>query len=124
VSPASFPPDELALLAREEEVEIETRTPDGRVRRTVIWVVVDDTTVYVRSVRGKRGRWWQRMMNEPLGAVHVAGRRIPVRAVPATDPTSIEACSRALAEKYAGDPSTRLMLEPETLPTTSRLTPT
>jgi hypothetical protein len=35
-----FDTDILDLLAREKEVEIETWSPDGRARRTIIWLVV------------------------------------------------------------------------------------
>jgi hypothetical protein len=119
-----FDTDILDLLAREKEVEIETWSPDGRARRTIIWLVVADGAPYVRSLRGDRGRWYRQLRLEPHGAVHVAGRRIPIRAVPADDPTLIEACSRGFEKKYgARRADTVAMLQPNTLPTTLRLEP-
>ncbi len=56
-------------------------------------------------------------------AIHVNGERIPAVAVPANDPVSIERTSAAVSRKYAGDPSTPLMLREETLDTTLRLAP-
>jgi hypothetical protein len=114
----------LELLAAVEEVEIETRPdPAAPSHRVIIWVVVDGGEVFVRSVRGTRGRWYREIRSNPLGALHADGAVIPVRAMPATDAASIERCSRALARKYAGDPSLGYMLVPEVLETTIRLEP-
>jgi hypothetical protein len=119
-----FESHDLAVLDAEPEVAIETRDgPDGPVRRTVIWVVVDDDDVYVRSVRGDLGRWYQALTAFPEGTVIVAGRSIPVRAEPASDPASIEACTRGLRRKYGHDPSLASMLRSHVLPTTMRLVP-
>src|SRR5687767_4747481 len=38
----SFSPEELDLIDRTVEVEIETQAPDGPSHRTVIWAVVDE----------------------------------------------------------------------------------
>jgi hypothetical protein len=118
-----FTDDDLRAMADEEEVRVETRTRDGRVRRTIIWIVVADEVPYVRSVRGSRGRWYQRLVHDPEGSILTARRSIPFRAVPANDPASIEACSGALTAKYAADPSLASMLHPDTLGTTLRLEP-
>jgi hypothetical protein len=121
---AAFDPVTLELLAREEEVAIETLRPDGTRRRTVIWVVVDAADVLVRSVRGERGYWYQAALESPESVVvHAAGRAIPVRVRLADDPDTVHRCSRALNQKYAGDPSTPSMLRPHVLGTTLRLEP-
>lgn len=119
-----FDPATLLELNAREEVEIETARPDGRLRRTVIWVVVDGDDVFVRSVRGDRGYWYQAAI-EPAArvALLIDGRRIPVRAIPATDGLSIEACSRGFERKYAADVSLHSMLRPAVLGTTLRLEP-
>src|SRR5207249_11611429 len=107
-----------------EEVEIETSRETGTSRRTIIWIVVDDGRVYVRSVRGPGGKWYQRLRRDPAGALHVAGTRTPVRAVPVGDAAEIERVSAALRRKYARQRSSLAsMLRPETLPTTLRLEP-
>ena len=67
----SFEPDDLQRLAAAEEVEIETQAPDGPVHRTIIWVVVDDTEVFVRSVRGHPARWFREASANPAVALHV-----------------------------------------------------
>jgi hypothetical protein len=120
---AKFSPDVLAAIAEREEVEIETGG-----RRTIIWIVVDGSDVYVRSVRGERGRWYQALLAEPKATLHFRGRPklapVAVRGIPAADPDSVSACSRALEAKYARDASSlKSMLVPKVLPTTVRLEP-
>jgi hypothetical protein len=118
-----FAPEDLDLMDQQREVEIETWSMAGEPRRTVIWVVVADAVPYVRSVRGEAGRWYREIRTEPHGALHVAGRAIPIRAVPVDDEAGIVACTDALKRKYAGDFSLSAMLRPDVLDTTLRLEP-
>jgi len=120
---AKFPPDVLAALAEREEVQIETGG-----RRTIIWIVAHGPHVFVRSVRGERGRWYQDLLAEPEATVYFRGKpKLPpvaVRAVHSPDPESVAACTKALEEKYRRfGASLKAMLEPKTLPTTFRLEP-
>lgn len=118
-----FPPDVLDLLARTDEVRIQTRRPDGRAPRTIIWVMTDEDDVFVRSVRGEGGRWYQAALVDPQVTIHVGDRAVAARAVPAADEKSIARCSAALERKYARNSSLRYMLRPKTLGTTIRLEP-
>ncbi|NJD28484.1 MAG: DUF2255 family protein [Chloroflexi bacterium] len=118
-----FDETDLAALSAADEVRIETSAPDGPVHRTIIWVVVVDGEVLVRSVRGPRGRWYREALANPDVALHVAGRRLPARAILADDAATIEACNAGLREKYRHDPALGSMLRDETLPTTLRLEP-
>ena len=118
-----FPRDDLDLLARTEEVRIETSRPDGRRPRTIIWVMTDGEDVFVRSVRGAKGHWYQAALDDPLVVIHVGGRSIAARAIPAIDEASIRRCSEAIRRKYAGVPGEREMLVATALPTTLRLEP-
>jgi hypothetical protein len=87
-------------------------------------VVVDGDDVFVRSVRGDRGHWFQSAVESPDSIVLRAGNRsLPVRAILATDAASIERCSAALRRKYAGNQAVRSMLRPEVLDTTLQLEP-
>jgi hypothetical protein len=122
----SFDPETLQLLDETREVRIETRRDeDAPVHRTIIWVVTVDGDVFVRSVRGERGRWFREVSANPSAVLHAGDRRIPARAVPATDEPTIEAVSEAYRSKYGrtSPGSTRAMLQPETLPTTLKLEP-
>ncbi|HEY5683866.1 MAG TPA: nitroreductase/quinone reductase family protein [Acidimicrobiia bacterium] len=118
-----FDAGDLAMLAETAEVEIETRAADGAVHRTIIWIVVDGTDVFVRSYLGARARWYREALADPTVAVHAGGRRIPCRAVPATDGESVGRASAGLEHKYAGEEETPDMVRPEVLSTTLRLVP-
>ena len=99
---AAFPAATLDALRSARTVVIETSAGPGRlVHETVIWVVVDrDERVLVRSVRGRRGRWFRELVAHPTGTLQVAGTSIAVSAEPATEEGRIGACTAALAMKY------------------------
>jgi hypothetical protein len=113
--------EQLQEIGDAREVVIETKRGD-RLIGTVIWVVVGGEDVYVRSVRGESGRWYQRAVADPDVALRVGDARFEFTAVPANDPDSIESTSEALRRKYQGR-SLENMLLPETLSTTLRLEP-
>jgi hypothetical protein len=119
----SFSPEDVALLDTAEEVEIETQAPDQEARRTTIWVVVDDGEAFVRTFKGPDSRWYRDAVANPAVAIHVAGRRLPATAIPATDPDSIERTSAGFTRKYARDPAAKAMIAPAVLDTTLRLEP-
>ena len=113
---------QLEILDDVKRVVIETRSGD-RVVSTIIWVVVDEGDVFVRSVRGDGGKWYQRVLADPEVALRVGDDRFPFRAVPAGDPESVERVSEALRRKYSPGGSLDSMLLPEVLGTTLRLDP-
>jgi hypothetical protein len=119
----TFAERDLAALDDVEEIEVETHAADGVVHRTIVWPVLRDGVVYLRSYKGPSGRWYREAIADPNIALHVDGRRLPVTAVPAADAPSIEACSAALRDKYRADRSLRAMLAPDVLPTTLRMVP-
>ena len=116
-----FSQDELDLLDRTQEVEIETSGTGGAMHRTVIWAVVDGDSVFIRSYRGPDARWYREALADPSVALHVDGQRLPASAIPAADPDSIERTSAGLLQKYAGDPAASRMVRPELLDLTLRL---
>ena len=119
----TFAESDLARLDQLEEIEVETRSADGVVHRTIVWPVVRDGTVYLRSYKGPSGRWYREALANPSVALHVEGRRLPASAEPAADAASVEACSVALRDKYATSYSLKAMLVPDVLPTTLKLVP-
>lgn len=118
-----FEPGDLALLAETEEVQIETARPGGPPHRTIIWVVVEGEDAFIRSVNGSGARWYREALADPAVTIHVAGRGLRARAMPAIDPSSLQRTSDRLASKYADDPDLPSMLEPEIFDTTLRLIP-
>ena len=106
------------------EVDIETSEGDGApVHRTTIWAVVEDGDVYVRSLRGTRGRWYRELMARGEGVVHVGGDSYPVRAVQVADAESIERTSEGFRRKYPASRSVDSMVADDVLETTVRLEP-
>jgi hypothetical protein len=119
-----FTTDDLRAIDLAKEIEIETSAgPEAEVHRTITWVVVDGDDVFVRSWRGVTARWFREALANPDIAVHIDGRRIPARAVPARDPDSIARTSAGLERKYDGDSATPSMVRAEILDTTMRLDP-
>ena len=120
----SFSVEDRALLERAEEVEVETQAPGKEPRRTVIWVVVDGEDVFIRTFKGAGSRWYRDVEANPAVAIHVDGKRLPVSAIAATDPDSIDRANAGYLAKYSGDPAAKAMVRPEVLDTTLRLEPT
>jgi len=121
--PEQFDTNVLNQLAHIDEIDIETYSGIGQTHRTIIWVVVDDHKVYVRSFRGEKGRWYREIMVNRSGAIHMDGQRLPVRAVPVTDEETITSVSNEILRKYHNSNSARSMVREEVLPTTLRLEP-
>jgi hypothetical protein len=122
----AFDAETLRLLDETKEVRIETRRDgDSPEHRTIIWVVVVEGEVFVRSVRGRRGRWYREISSNPEGALHVEDVRIPVRAASVTEGAAVDAVSAAFRSKYqqSSPASTEAIVRPETLPTTLKLSP-
>jgi hypothetical protein len=121
---SGFDASTLDALRAEEEVEIETSArEDGPTHRTVTWVVVDDHgRVLIRSYRGAGARWFREITARPDTLLHLRGRGLAVRAVPATDADRVAACSEELGRKYAGHHSVRSMVT-QYLETTLELLP-
>src|ERR687889_345151 len=122
----SFDPEILGLPKKTKEAHIHPRRDgDSPEHRTIIWVVVVEGEVFVRSVRGQRGRWYREISSNPEGALHLEDDRIPVRAASATEGATVDAVSAAFRSKYqqSSPASTEAMVRPETLPTTLKLSP-
>jgi len=119
----TFEESDLDLLAAAKEIRVETRSPAGEVHKTIVWPLVRDGVVYLRSYKGPSGRWFREALADPEIALLFDRRRLPAHAVPATDAASVEACSAALREKYRRSYSLEAMLVPDVLPTTLRIEP-
>jgi hypothetical protein len=85
--------------------------------------VVEDGEVYVRSLRGDEGRWYQEITANPDAVLILDEQSIPVRAVHAPDAESVERASDGLRRKYADSPNLNSMLVDDILHTTVRLVP-
>jgi hypothetical protein len=119
----TFEESDLDLLSTAKEIRVETRSKSGEVHKTIVWPLVRDRVVYLRSYRGPDGRWYREALADPDIALLFDRRRVPARAVPAMDEASVEACSEALREKYRRSYSLEAKLAPAVLPTTLRIEP-
>jgi hypothetical protein len=89
----------------------------------VIWVVVADEEVFVRSVRGSKGRWYRDLATGGSATLQFGGRGLAVQAVPVSDADKIARASREYLQKYASSPYALSIVRGEVLPTTLRLEP-
>ena len=117
----TFEESDLDHLATAQEIRVETRSGSGEIHKTIVWPLVRDGVVYLRSYKGPSGRWYREALADPDIALLFSRRRLPARAVPASDAASVEACSEALREKYRRSYSLEAMLAPAVLPTTLRI---
>ena len=117
----NFAADMLRESRDLQEVTIRTeKHPESAV---VIWIAVDDDEVFVRSVRGTNGRWYRDLAAGGGATLEFAGRRLPVQAIPASDPDAVARASREYLRKYQPSPYAQAMVKSEVLPTTLRLEP-
>jgi hypothetical protein len=117
----NFDADTLRELHDLQEVAIRTeKHPKSAV---VIWVVVADEEVFVRSVRGGKGRWYRDLVAGGPATLEFAGRRLAVQAIPVSDPAAVARASDEYLRKYQPSPYAQAMVRSEVLPTTLRLEP-
>jgi hypothetical protein len=117
----NFDTDTLRELGEAREVTIRTeKHPNSAV---VIWAVVTDKDVFVRSVYGTKGRWYRDLAAGGPATLEFAGRRLLVQAMPESDPAAVARASREYLGKYQPSPYAQAMVKSEVLPTTLRLEP-
>jgi hypothetical protein len=118
---ANFDADTLRELRDLQEVAIRTeKHPKSAV---LIWVVVADGEVFVRSWRGAKGRWYRDLAAGGPATLELTGRRLAVQAFPASDQAAVAQASREFLRKYQRSSHAQEMVRSETLPTTLRLEP-
>jgi len=118
--------DLLWKLAESDEVQIDTRRDaKSPLHRTTIWIVPTEDGVYVRSYKGKKGRWYQEALANPLVTIRVGRRKVTARAELEHNPLVIRAVSAGFRKKYGErwPDETTDMLKRSILSTTLRLTP-
>jgi hypothetical protein len=118
--------DLLWKLAESDEVQIETRRDaKSPVHRTTIWIVPTKDGVYIRSYKGRRGRWYQEAVANPQVTIQVGRRSLAARVESERSPAEIRAVSAGYREKYEErwPDETQPMLRRSVLPTTLRLAP-
>lgn len=117
--------DLLWKLAESDEVQIETRRDaKSPLHRTTVWIVPTENGVYIRSYKGRKGRWYQEALANTLVTIRVGRRKAAARVEPEHNPRVSRAVNAAYRKKYGErwPEETKDMLKPSILPTTLRLT--
>src|ERR1700751_3803503 len=110
---AKFDAQSLSDLRDVQEVRIRTeKHPKSAV---VIWVVVADDEVFVRSWAGTRGRWYRDLAAGGPAILEFAGRQLNVQAIPASDSDAVARASREFLHKYRTSSHAQEMVRPEIL---------
>jgi hypothetical protein len=73
--------------------EVAIRTEKHPNSAVVIWVVVADDEVFVRSVRGTKGRWHRDLAAGGPATLEFAGRWLAVQTIPESDPAAVARAS-------------------------------
>lgn len=115
--------DTDTLRALREVLEFVIRTEKHPGSAVVIWVVVADDEVFVRSWRGTRGRWYRDLAAGGSATLEFGGGRLAVQAMPVSDAAAIARASREFSSKYRRSSHAREMVRSEILPTTLQLEP-
>jgi hypothetical protein len=118
---AKFDADTLREMRDVRELRIRT----GKHPKTavVIWIVVADDEVFVRSWLGARGRWYRDLAAGGPATLEFAGRRIEVQAFSASDEASIAPASAEFLRNHQPSSHAQEMVRSEILSTTLRLEP-
>ena len=96
---ARLPRDVVAAIAGGRRLEI--RAGAGRHRFIGIWAVVAEGRVFVRSWSLKPRSWYRTFQTDPVGAIRVRGRAVPIQAVRTRSARLKRAVDRAYLRTYA-----------------------
>jgi hypothetical protein len=118
---AQFDADTLNVVASVKELAI--RTARHPATSVVIWAVVSDGALFVRSFRGGAGRWYRDLADGGRAALQAGGRTLEVEAVPVRDEGVVARVSQAFLSKYRPSPFAEAMVKPDILSTTLRPDP-
>ena len=94
--PKRFPPEIVALFAATKYLYIRS----GEHRFILIWVVVVEDRVIVRSWNDKTAGWYRAFLQEPRGHVKIGDEQIAVRAIRLRSARLNDAADLAYAAKY------------------------
>ena len=98
---ATYAPSAAALdwdaVSDEEEIEVITTDPDGRARRTTIWLAVLDGQGYIRT---SNTSWWENISRSDRVTLRIRGTEHPLRAVKIRDDELFGRVKAIFREKY------------------------
>jgi hypothetical protein len=89
----------LFAVEGQEVVVLRTKTPEGEVRRTRIWIAEDDGVVWIEAADPDR-KFYADLRTDPDVEIERGGEIDLYRATPAPGPEGHEKIRRLLREKY------------------------
>ncbi len=124
VGASIFSEEAYAQLLAPLKVRVETSDAiSGAPRSSEAWAAGVDGRIYLRPVGGARCPWYRDLLAAPWAAVRVDGVRIPVRALPVTDPERVRKVNEALLARYGYHPAISRLLERSSVAATVELEP-
>ena len=92
-------PSELAAIDHDGELRVAAYRPDGTLRpSTIVWHVVVDDALFLRSVRGEDGAWYRAVRRTGTGTIDAGGVHADVTFT--RDDAHDEAIDLAYRDKY------------------------
>ncbi len=118
----TWDPDRLAAVDAVGEMTVAAHRPDGTLRTPrIVWHVVVDDRLWIRSVRGASGGWYRGVRSTGTGRIEAGGATTDVTFTP--DDSCDDAIDRAYRDKYGQGSSVRAITSPEARATTLRVEP-
>jgi hypothetical protein len=97
---ADWTPEQVALIAAPQEVQVITRRRDGSLSRpTTIWIVGDGDRLFVRSTNGRTASWFRGAIATGAGQIVSGGRASDVTFAEAAE-ADLAAVDAAYRHKY------------------------
>jgi hypothetical protein len=121
----TWKPNELERIASSEELEISSSEGHGPDRRwTPIWVVRVDDGLYIRSLLGKRSKWYRRATAGHVARIRTGRLEDDVLLEDAAEPGLNTRVDDAYRAKYAAQSRwLKTAVAPAAAATTMRLVP-
>ncbi|KRD35212.1 hypothetical protein ASE27_15550 [Oerskovia sp. Root918] len=113
---------ELAAIDADGELRVTAHRPDGTLRTPrIVWHVVVDDHLYIRSVRGTDGAWYRGVQRTGTGQIDSGGIRTDVTFV--RDDSHDDAIDAAYRAKYGDGSAVDHITAPAARATTLRVEP-
>lgn len=114
--------DDLQRIDGQDEIRIAAYRPDRTLRDLrIVWHVVVNDSLYVRSARGTEGAWYRGVMRTGAGVIEVNREELAVTFAP--DDTHDDAIDDAYRAKYGTGSPVRVITSTAARATTLRVDP-
>lgn len=113
---------DLTAIDRDGELRVAAYRPDGSLRSSkIVWHVVVEDALYIRSVRGTKGAWYRGVQRTSTGVIDAGGVHADV--VFTHDSSRDEAVDNAYHDKYGNGSAVRAITSGQARATTLRVDP-